>query len=214
MNIEKRLSGWGDPAGNVHGSPLRNAGSAHSSVARSLSLVSVRRPSSGAQPVPAAESGSSGESFLRFYISPWMQPASGFRYKTGNRRLMALLEAITAKVWVLGAVDDIGEWLGEGSSLIRIALGGLAACAMSFLLFGQLASMQGLRSFAEDPLFAGHGAIVLILLAAAAGLVLLPSILAALLAILVRVAVVTGLLALAAGAGYGIYLLCLQLKVM
>lgn len=127
---------------------------------------------------------------------------------------MALVEGITAKLWVLAAVDDIGEWLGQGSFLARTALGALAACAMNLLLSSELASTQGLRSFAQDPLFAGHGILALIVLAAAAGFTLLPSILGYLLPILVRLSVVAGMLALAAGAGYEIYLFCLQLKVI
>jgi hypothetical protein len=146
-------------------------------------------------------------SILRYIAAPWMAPIS-HRYETGNRHLMRLVEWVTARTWPLAGLDEICRWFEKGSIVSRILAGSAVAAAMATMLALQWQPLYGLQSIALLPVFAGHGAVVLMAASFVVGAILLTAILGHLLPVLLRLYVLANLCTIAVLLGYGIKLLC------
>ncbi len=120
---------------------------------------------------------------------------------------MRLLEWVTAKTWPLAFVDEQCRWLEEGSASSRVLLGSVVAALLATLLSLDWAPMHGLQSIALQPVFAGHGVMVLAAAAFLVGATILPAVLGPVLAVLLRLYVLLNLAIVAALLGYGLWLL-------
>jgi hypothetical protein len=141
-----------------------------------------------------------------FVAASWVRPAQR-RYRSGNRRLMWLLEWMTAKAWPLSVMDEMCSWLEEGSAASRVFVGCAAAATMAALLTLHGAALYGLQSMTLLPVFGGHGVLALTAASFLLGVTLLPAVLGQVVGVLLRFYVLVNLCTLAAVVGYGGWLL-------
>lgn len=153
------------------------------------------------------EFGQGAAAALRYLVAPWLAPVRT-RYEVGNRPLMRLLDWLTAKTWVLAFMDDLATWFRQGSPGSRILAGSVTASAVAALLTVQLAALYHLQSITWQPVFGGHGLMILVAASFVLGATLVPPILGHVLPVLLRLYVLANLGAFAALLGYGVWLLC------
>ena len=120
---------------------------------------------------------------------------------------MRLLEWVTAKTWPLAFVDEQCRWLEEGSASSRMLLGSVVAALLATLLSLDWAPLHRFQSMALQPVFDGHGVMVLAAAGFLVGFTILPALLGPVLAVLLRLYVLLNLGIVAALLGYGIWLL-------
>lgn len=145
-------------------------------------------------------------SVLRFFAAPWTKPVWQ-RYRSGSQGLIRILEWMTAKTWPLAVLDDMCEWLEDGSAASRMFVGCAAAAVMAALLTVHWAALYGLQAMTLMPAFGGHGVLALVAASFLVGATLLPAILGHVLGVLLRFYVLVNLCTLAALFGYGGWLL-------
>jgi hypothetical protein len=197
-----RNSGW-------NALPSSPGWSRHS---RGLSLEPrpAARRSASRLPIPSAQSTQWNESALGFYASPWLR--SRPRYK--SNWLMRMLDGITRTLWPLAAMDDLSNWLQDGSAEARAFLGIGAGVAAALLIFQTFVPLLWVQSLVNSSIFFGQGAFVLILASLVAGATVLPMVIAQVIPVLTRLLIFAGLCALAAGVFYEGYQLLVSAKLL
>lgn len=125
---------------------------------------------------------------------------------------MRTLDGITGTLWPLAAMDDLSNWLQDGSAGARVFLGIAAGVVATLLIFQTLVPLFWMQSLVNSAIFSGQGAFVLILASVVAGATVLPIVMAQVIPVLTRLVVFAGLCALTAGLCYESYRLILSVK--
>lgn len=183
--------------------PRRNNGLALE--ACRLATRSSSRPAAG--PRKAGRILQWPKSAIRFYASPWLTTAR--RYHTGNW-LVRMLDQIVAKLWPLALMDDFSDRLQEGSARERVSLGFVTGLIAAMLIFQDVVPLFWVHSLVNSAAFMGHGALLLILASIAAGVSVLPPVLALAIPVMTRLMILGGVCALAASLCYVSYRLLLS----
>lgn len=124
---------------------------------------------------------------------------------------MRILDRLTATLWPLAAMDDFANWMEEGSAAARLFLGAATGSIAAILIVQSMVPLFSLRGLMNSPIFFGQGGVVLILAGFLAGITILPSVVAHVIPVLTRLAVLAGLCVLAAALGYEAWRLFLTL---
>jgi hypothetical protein len=143
---------------------------------------------------------------VEFAGAAWRAEAR-HRSSSGDRWLMRALEWATAKAWPLAVLDEMCEWLEDGSAGSRLFGGIAAAAAMFALLSVHAAALHGLQSLTLLPVFFGYGVPALVVASALMGATVLPTLLGHALGVVLRFYVLLNACTLAAMVGYGGWLL-------
>jgi len=125
---------------------------------------------------------------------------------------MRTLDGITRMLWPLAALDDLSNWLEDGSAGPRVFLGFAAGVVAAGLIFQDIVPLVWVRSLVNAAIFFGHGPLLLVLASVVAGVTVLPVVFAQVIPVLTRLAVFAGLCAVAAGVCYESYRLILAAK--
>ncbi|MGA8111888.1 MAG: hypothetical protein WBD46_10990 [Acidobacteriaceae bacterium] len=127
---------------------------------------------------------------------------------------MRALDGIAGALWPLAAMDDLSNWLQDGSAGARMFLGIAAGTVAALLIFQNFVPLLWVQALVSSAIFSGQGALLLILGSLVAGATVLPIVFAYLIPVLTRLVVFAGLCALAAGACYEAWRLILSARLL
>lgn len=117
--------------------------------------------------------------------------------RTG-RSLAELLECCAVDLWPFCFLNDVSDWLEEGSKIARLTTGIAAGAGAVFLASANLPHLGWLG----NPVFRNYGLPFAVLIAGLTGVIVLPMMLSKAIAFLTRVLVCVSALALAGGFCY------------